>query len=54
MAIADEVRAELLAAYYAWKMGADIDELAKNLEIHAGTLAQMFNRRRFRDFLESE
>lgn len=54
MAIADEVRAELVAAYYAWKMGADIDELAKNLEIHAGTLAQMFNHRRFRDFLESE
>lgn len=53
MAIADEVKAELLAAYRAWKMGADIDELAKSLGIHAGTLARMFSLRQYRDFLES-
>ena len=53
MAIADERLAELRAAYYAWKMGADVDELAESLEVHADTLAQMFDLKRFRDFLES-
>lgn len=53
MAIADEKKAELIAAYYAWRMGADIAELAKSLEIHVGTLARMFSLRQYRDFLES-
>lgn len=53
MAIADEKKAELVAAYRAWKMGADIGELAKNLGVHADILLIMFNRRQYRDFLES-
>lgn len=44
---------ELIAAYYAWRMGADIEELAKNLGVYAGPLSRMFNNRKYRDFLES-
>jgi hypothetical protein len=53
MEIADEMKVALRTAYYAWRMGADIAELAKSLEIHVGTLARMFSLRQYRDFLKS-
>lgn len=48
--IANVPREEVLAAYAAWKMGADVVELAKALNVNAWALEKSFE---FRKRMES-
>jgi hypothetical protein len=50
LTINDVPREELLAAYAAWKMGADVRELAKTLDVNDWSLEYSFA---FRKRMES-